>query len=111
MLLDAGLCTIYAVSAETGKRVLPPKAKQQFGELTVGFARNSAALQNNQRVDMLVRILRNRAIETDDRCLVGGAYYYIRQVQHKADEDGLLVTDLSLERLMCDEDMGSEALP
>lgn len=100
MLLDAGVCTIYTVKPDS---TLTEISKHYFGELAVGYARNQVARQNDERIDSLIRIWRDRNIRTTDRCQAFGEMHYIRQIQHKVDEDGMLVTDLSLERLETDE--------
>ena len=46
-----------------------------------------------------VRIWRDRDVLTSDMCGIGENQYRILQVQHTLDEDGLQVTDLSLERV------------
>lgn len=101
MLLDSGICSIYAVD-EDGERIEPEKSRHMFGLLTVGVSRNYAARQNNEQIDLLVRIWRDLGIRTTDLCTIEGETYYIRQVQHRSDEDGLYVTDLALERKLCD---------
>lgn len=105
---DAGVCRIYRVenTAEPGmkpvfNRLL--KAEQLFEERTVGITRYNTALQNNQRIDLVARIWRDKSIGTDDRCEIDGLDYHIRQVQHTKNEDGILVTDLALERMDADE--------
>ena len=99
-MLDAGVCTICGVSWDesgvTKTRQLTTKVKGFYEERTVGFARHFEAGRNGQRVDKLIRIWR-APVNTRDICMIHGVEYAIRQVQHKKDEDGLLVTDLSLE--------------
>lgn len=104
MLLDAGICIIYrsenaAPSGDMPKEAWAERSQHWYGELTVGVTRYRAALKDNERADLLLRIWRDRDIRTTDRCMVDGALYKINQVQHRTDEDGLLVTDLELERL------------
>lgn len=71
-----------------------------YAEMTVGVNRYYIAMGHNDRVDQLIRVQRNREISpATDRAKIGGEWYRITQVQHVTDEDGLPMTDLSLERL------------
>ena len=78
MLHDSGIVTIYRVSVDENGP--PPKVEKlvkksahYFGEMTVGIQRYYAAARIEDR------------------------YYLIRQVTPTKDEDGMLVTRLSLE--------------
>lgn len=104
MLLDAGVCTVCevvtaGVSGMTQNYGLREKSEHYFGELTVGYGRLYAARQQNERIDMEIRVWRDRNIHTGDIAVVFGARYRVCQAQQRADEDGLPVTDLALERL------------
>lgn len=108
MLLDSGRCSIYRTEmVATGgmkpkkQRVL--KSEHYFGERTVGVTRYRAAMQNNERVDMVIRIWQDRDIRPNDECGIDGLFYTVRQVQQTVDEDGLRVTDLELERMDADD--------
>lgn len=99
-MLDSGVCTIYDAhwdeSGVAKTRQLTEKLTGFYEERTVGFARHFEAGRNGERVDKLIRIWRAQ-VSTQDACVIDGVEYRIRQVQQKKDEDGLLVTDLSLE--------------
>jgi hypothetical protein len=74
-----------------------------YGELTVGVTRYYTARQFNDRVDKVIRILREGAwadIGADDYCVLADGYRYrILQVQSRRDEDaGEDVLDISVER-------------
>ncbi len=112
MRRDAGIATIYAKreTAEAGLMPAPVwdtvKATSYYASRTVGMARYWTAQGHNDQVDLLIRIDRNAAISTRDRVILSpftietpGGWYKILQVQHITDEDGLLATELSLERL------------
>lgn len=95
MLLDAGVCAVYG-ETKTGWAL---KSRHFYGERTVGMSRYYTALAENRKTDLLVRIWRDPSVTTTDLCVINAEQYRILQVQHLADEDGLKVTDLSLERL------------
>lgn len=101
MLHDSGWCEIYSVEQdETDPESVPvlrKKAEQSFGELTVGLQRFYAAAQVGKRADRLIEIWRDDTISTRDVCKIGGVYYLIQQVASTTDQDGLLVTRLTLE--------------
>lgn len=105
MLLNDGILTICSLknTAAPGKmpaEKLAVKSKHWYGERTVGYGRYFTALQANNKIEMQARIWRDREILSTDYCVLeDGSQYQIRQVQHLLDEDGLPVTDLSLERL------------
>ena len=104
-MLDAGVLTICSLvdSSTTGQK--PIKRLQLgndcfYGERIVGYGRQYAAMGVSERIDMLVRIWQDRSVRTGMYVLLeNGEQYRIGNVQHLADCDGLLVTDLSLERL------------
>ncbi|MEL4861587.1 hypothetical protein AAEU42_10110 [Pseudoflavonifractor phocaeensis] len=95
MLFDSGRLKLYR---ET-KQGWVPLREHPYGERTVGMSRYYASLAENLRTDLLVRIWRDRDVLTSDMCGIGENQYRILQVQHTLDEDGLQVTDLSLERV------------
>lgn len=105
MLLDSGVLTVCSRSNITRPGKMPAekltkKSEHWYGERTVGYGRYFAAQQANEQVDILVRIWHDRDIRSTDYCVLeDGEQYRIVQVQHAVDEDGLRVTDLSLERL------------
>lgn len=105
MLLDSGILRVCALEncAEPGcmpVEKLVEKSQHWYGERTVGYGRFFAAGKADERVDMLVRIWGDREVSALDYCVLeDGRQYRIVQAQQLPDEDGLRVTDLSLERL------------
>lgn len=104
MLFDDGIlqiCTLKnkAESGEMPKEALVPGKEHFYGERTVGYGRQYAAKGVNEQVDMLVRIWQDRSIRIGMYVLVDGDQYRIDNVQHLYDDDGLRVTDLTLQRL------------
>lgn len=105
MLLDAGILTICALRNTAEPGAMPAErlqimAKHYYGERTVGYGRQYAAMGVSEQVDMLARIWADKSIRigmyaVDD----AGDQYRITNVQHLLDEDGLRVTDLTLRRL------------
>jgi len=112
MQLDSGIATILE-----GKNTSPPgslpimdysnvRFESYYGEKTVGIKRYWTAYGHHDRADLLIEVLRNAKISTADRCMLSSfvdetvsGKYKIIQVQHLADEEGRLVTDLTLERI------------
>ena len=70
-----------------------------YGDRTVGYGRQYAALGVSQQVDRLVRIWRADVSVKQYAVLDDGNQYVIDMVQHAEDEDGLKITDLTLRRL------------
>ena len=71
-----------------------------YGEKTVGTNRYYIAKAQNDQVDMLIEVQRNRDISAaTDRAEIDGVYYRIVQVQQVTDENGTPMTDLALERV------------
>ena len=85
MLHDSGIVTIYKVSVDENGP--PPKVEKlvkrsthYFGEMTVGIQRYYEAAKVGQQIDLLIEIWRDPNIKTPTK-----------------DDDGILVTRLSLE--------------
>lgn len=78
--------------------VLVQKAEQPFGERTVGLQRFYSAVGVSQRADRLIEIWRDDTVNVRDVCQIGETYYLIQQCANAIDEDGLLVTRLTLEQ-------------
>ncbi len=101
MLHDSGWCEIYAVERDetnpSARPVLRRKAAQPFAELTVGLQRFYAAAQVGKRADRLIEIWRDNTVSTRDICKIGDVFYLIQQTAATTDQDGLLVTRLTLE--------------
>jgi hypothetical protein len=71
-----------------------------YGDRTIGYGRQYAAMGVEQQVDRLVRIWRDESVHVRQYALLDdGQQYRIDMVQHLTDEDGLKVTDLTLFRL------------
>lgn len=105
MLLDSGMLTVCTVKDVTVPGKMPvkkliPGEQHYYGERVVGYGRQYAARGVSEQVDILARIWQDRSIRIGMYALLeNGEQYRIGNVQHLKDEDGLLVTDLSLERL------------
>lgn len=106
MILDDGMVEICTVSqrATPGRMPTPyisHRSEPQFyGERTVGYGRQYAAMGVSQRVDKLIRIWQDRTIQIGMVAILdGGEQYRIDNVQHLDDENGMGVTHLTLRRL------------
>ncbi len=114
MLMDSGIATIWRSELMSNPGEMPKESftkeyfKSYYGNKTVGFARYWTAKAHDSQANFLIEIQRNAGITTADRCQLEpyldqevSGYYKILQVQHLEDEDGLPVTDLTLERIDC----------
>ena len=112
MLLNAGIATIWrAVNTAPAGDMPDMQYTQQYfqsfyGDKTVGITRFWTAKAHDDQADFLIEIQRNSGIKTSDRCQLepnfdegNAGYYRILQVQHLLNDDGLPVTDLTLERI------------
>ncbi|MEH2937953.1 hypothetical protein [Lawsonibacter sp. JLR.KK007] len=101
MLHDAGMAMIYQVEEGGGPPPASPrlkeKTRQPFGERTVGVTRFYSAAAAGKTVSRLIEVWRDDRISTRDLCRIGERWYNIQQVVPAADEDGILVTRLTLE--------------
>lgn len=102
LMHDAGMAIIYRVERDEGRP--PPihvrlveKTRQPFGEMTVGVTRFYSAAAAGMTVSRLIELWRDDSISVRDICRIGDAYYNIQQVTPTADDDGILVTRLTLE--------------
>ena len=99
-----GVVKIYAVDniaapGDKPKEGLTLKHTLRFDERTVGMNRFYAALQNNVKVDMVVRTQWLADVSIQDVAVVNDVQYKVRQVQYPSDITPPCM-DLSLERLM-----------
>lgn len=110
---DAGrliLCRLINKNEGTGGKmpeyVLEPinQDKYDFEERAIGMSRQYAAKGANEQIDLIARIWREpaarikmHAVVTDSEGYDG--QYRVTNVQNLLDNDGLKVTDLTLERL------------
>lgn len=112
MLLDSGVATIWRRGEASEPGTMPMEEytaelfKSYYGDKTVGFARYWTAQAHDRKASLLIEIQRCGAIDTADRCELesvtdtgASGMYSIIQVQHVTNEDGLPMTDLTLERI------------
>lgn len=101
MLHDAGIAVIYQVEEGAGTPPASPtlteKTRQPFGDLTVGVTRFYTAAAAGMTVSRLIELWRDDRIDTRDLCRIGQRFYLIQQVVPTTNDDGLLVTRLTLE--------------
>ena len=108
MIFDSGLVTVCTLqnTAEPGsmpQETLIPVLSAYYGERTVGYGRFYQAQGVNEQVDMLIRIWRTTAARIGMYAVLSQSendgQYRITNVQQMLDEDGLKVTDLTLQRM------------
>ena len=116
-MFDAGLvsiCTLINTAAAGDMPVerLNILETMFFGELTVGMNRFYAAQGVNQQVDLMIRVWRCPCAQAGRYAVLThsdyNGQYRIQQVQHRLDDDGLKVTDLTLTRLESNYDVAAQ---
>jgi len=109
-LFNNGKIKIYQVSEVSEPGGMPVEgiyelfAHFNFEERKIGITRRHMAMQDNQKIDRLIRIWQDRYIEVDFICTINDGFnadaqYRIAKVDHFRNDDGLKLTDLTLERL------------
>lgn len=108
MIFDSGLVTVCTLQNTAAPGSMPhealiPVLSAYYGERTVGYGRFYQAQGVNEQVDMLIRIWRSTAARIGMYAVLSQSendgQYRITNVQQMLDEDGLKVTDLSLQRM------------
>ena len=105
MTLDSGVITIYRQTLVSSPGEIPKYDNVElwssyFGNKTIGLTRYYTAKSHNDNIDLFVEVQRNDAISAaTDKAKIGNCWYRIVQVQHILDDDGLPMTDLTLERV------------
>lgn len=105
MLLDAGTLTLCELrnTAPAGampQQQLVPLSVHYYGERTIGYGRQYAAMGVNEQIDLLARIWQDRTARIGMYAMLdSGEQYRIDNVQNLLDEDGIRVTDLTLMRM------------
>ena len=114
---DAGIIQICELvnSAENGAmpvEVLSPVLTDYYEERYLGITRYYAALGANARADILVRVWRTEEAKVGRYAVLSQSendgQYRIIQVQNLLDDDGLKVTDITLESLGVNYDLATE---
>lgn len=114
MRLDSGIATIWRAELTSSPGGMPKESftkeyfKSYYGDKTVGITRYWTAKAHDSQANLVIEIQRNAGITTADRCqlapyldLEAAGYYKILQAQLVIDEDGIPMTDLTLERIDC----------
>lgn len=112
MVLDGGIATIWRQELTSKPGEMPTSDytleyfKSYYAEKTIGFARHWAAKAYDRQASLMIEIQRKGGIDTSDRCELASytdpelnGVYRIIQSQNLTNEDGLPVTDLTLERM------------
>lgn len=111
MNLDSGVLTVWRGTNTAPAGTKPelsyvPLWESCYGEKTVGVTRWYTARQHGDRPDCVVQVPRTYELRTGDDLVTlspfthrdGGGAYKLVQIQQVTDEDGLPMTDLTLER-------------
>lgn len=104
---ENGVCMIGKMTnaAPKGKRPawdFETRYTLNFSERVVGVYRHREGLQNDIRIDRLIRVYRHDDVTTNDTVDIRGERYFIRQVQYIMNVQPP-VMDLSLERWRQDD--------
>ncbi|MFR5876327.1 MAG: hypothetical protein ACLUFN_07545 [Eubacterium sp.] len=104
MTFDDGIIKIYCVKNISKPGDMPVtglkyKAEEHFKYLELGITRFYQAMQNNQQIDSVIATYHNPFVRINDIVIdENGEQYKIRMLQ-KAEDDGLSILKMSLERL------------
>ena len=113
-MIYKGTLTLYHLTNTATKGLMPNPvlvsyASEYYGMRMVGYNRFYAAKGVNQQIDVIARIWRNTDVRINDYVILDDGYQYrIDFVQHVLDEDGLEVTDLTLQRLETNYDLAEQ---
>lgn len=117
MNLDDGtlrICTLQNVgeAGQMPRQVLTPIRRHWYGERSIGYNRQYAAKGVNEHIDLLVRIVHDRAVRIGmyavlgngeqyriDHVMHGGEYDYFSQITGPMGTGSLRYTELTLSRL------------
>ena len=114
-MFDGGLVKIYKIGNVSNHGDTPVEALTfyqsfYFEEKTIGMTRAYAAMQADSKIDRLISIWQDRSVtdkyvgvifdgsQIEDGVEIGLQYRIVR-AEHKKNNDGLRITDLTLERL------------
>lgn len=107
-MMDAGIATICTLTNIAGDGDMPvyklvEVSKAYFAQRTISYRRLYAAKGANERIDLLIRMWRDPAVQSGQYVVlsesVTDGQYEIETVQHTVDEDNLQVTDVALRRV------------
>lgn len=99
-----GVVKIYEIGntaalGDMPKERLILKQSLRYKERTVGFKRYYAAMQNNVKIDFIIRCPQVRTVKADNvAILIDGEQYRIKQIQYPEDAEPPLM-DLTLEKV------------
>ena len=106
IILDAGICTIYATtnSAAAGEKPteqLTQKFQSWYAELDFSSDTNyETEYREDVEASARIRIHQNRSITTRDAAEIGGVTFEIIRAYHGTDDDNSQpITDLTLRRV------------
>ena len=111
MILDNGVCAVYKVENKAAAGNTPQKKpvlkfESWYGEL---LFENTPRFEDEQayaEVANRIRIPQNRMVSVQDVVTLGETQYGISRVYHGRDDDnGALISDISLYRLEADYDL------
>lgn len=108
-MFDGGEVKVYKVGDVSTPGDMPVEGLTfyqsfYFEERSIGMTRNYMAMQSNKQIDRLIRIWQDRAVDVGCVCLVTDGVgtdvqYRVASNQHQVNDEGLKVTDLTLERV------------
>ena len=108
-MFDGGLVKVYKITEISEPGDLPTEGLEfqsvyHFEERSIGMTRNYMAMQSNKQIDRLIRIWQDRAVDVGCVCLItdgidSDVQYRVASNQHQVNDEGLKVTDLTLEKV------------
>lgn len=116
-MMDAGHIAICELTEVAEKGLMPVEilrkiTEADFEERTFGLQRQYAAKGVNEQIDLLARIWRDPAVRIGMFAVITDSdyngQYRIDDVRNQLDDDGLKVTDITLQRLGTNYDVIAE---
>lgn len=108
-MFDGGLVKVYKIGEVSLPGDMPVEGLTfyqsfYFEERSIGMTRNYMAMQSNKQIDRLIRIWQDRAVDVGCVCLITDGVdtdvqYRVASNQHQVNDEGLKVTDLTLEKV------------
>lgn len=80
--------------------------KFYFDYISIGSNDYNAAMQENVKVEVRIRMLQNKKISTQSLVKIGKDYFKPWRVRHSVNKAGVPITDLTLERTAPRYDFG-----
>ncbi len=105
MILDDGILKIYKVVPKKTKTGKPTKKLKHLVDAWYGIINTSIseyydAKQADVDIELRVEILQNKEVTSKNIIVIDKEQYNVGRVYHGLDEDGIPITDITLEKVV-----------